>query len=327
MRRYTEAQILRLGAITLVALLLVIAAAFNLSKFPGFRGQTYRAELSDASGLHKGNMVQVAGIRSGRVQDVTIEDGKVLVTFEVDPGIEFGTESGASVEVLNLLGEKYLELTPRGPGQMSDNATIPLDRTESAYDIVGVLGDLTTTTERIDTERLEVALDTVADTVEASGPELQATFRGISRLSRTISTRDEQLRTLLDSSAGVSGLLEQRRDDLVAVMRNGDLVFRELRQRKEAVHRLLVNARNLARELRGVAKDNQKQIGPALKELDDVLSFLVSKEKELKATLAAYGPYADILGDVIGTGPWFDAYVVNFASLATGEFTDVEPAD
>jgi phospholipid/cholesterol/gamma-HCH transport system substrate-binding protein len=327
MRRYSEAQILRMGAITLVAMLLVVAAAFNLSKFPGFRGQTYRAELSDASGLHKGNMVQVAGIRSGRVQDVTIEDGKVLVTFEVDPGIEFGTESEASVEVLNLLGEKYLELTPSGPGQMADGATIPLDRTESAYDIVGVLGDLTSTTERIDTDRLEVALDTVADTVEASGPELQATFEGVSRLSRTISTRDEQLRTLLDSSAGVSGLLEQRRDDLVQVMRHGDLVFTELRRRKEAVHRLLVNARNLARELRGVAQDNQEQIGPALKELDDVLSFLVSKEKELKATLAAYGPYADILGDVIGTGPWFDAYVVNFASLATGEFVDVEEAE
>lgn len=324
MRRYTEAQILRLGAITLVVMLLIVAAAFNLSKFPGFAGQTYRAEFSDASGLHRGNMVQVAGIRSGRVQDVTIEDGKVLVTFEVDADVQFGNESEASVEVLNLLGEKYLELTPRGSGQMADDSTIPLERTESAYDIVGVLGDLTTTTERIDTEQLKAALNTVSDMVEASGPELDAAFQGISRLSQTISSRDEELQVLLESSAGVTDLLQARSKDLVEVMKNGDLVFQELRARKDAVHRLLVNARNLARELRGVAADNQKQIGPALKELDDVLSFLVSKEKELKATLAAYGPYADILGDVIGTGPWFDAYVVNFAAFATGEFRDVQ---
>ena len=51
MKRYSEAQILRLGAITLVMMLLVMAAAFNLSKFPGFGGDLYRAEFADASGL------------------------------------------------------------------------------------------------------------------------------------------------------------------------------------------------------------------------------------------------------------------------------------
>ena len=92
-------------------MLLVMAAAFNLSQFPGFKGTSYQAEFSDASGLRVGNMVQVGGIRVGRVQDVALEDSNtVLVTFEVDNGVEFGTESRASVEVLNLLGEKYLDL-------------------------------------------------------------------------------------------------------------------------------------------------------------------------------------------------------------------------
>ena len=109
MRRYTDVQLMRLGAITLVVMLLVMAAAFNLSKFPGFGGDTYQAYFADASGLHKGNVVQVGGIRAGRVQDLQLKDGKVLVTFEVDHGVEFGKDSRASVEVLNLLGEKYLD--------------------------------------------------------------------------------------------------------------------------------------------------------------------------------------------------------------------------
>jgi len=40
-RRYTDSQILRLGAITVVVMLVVMAAAFNLSKFPGFGGDSY----------------------------------------------------------------------------------------------------------------------------------------------------------------------------------------------------------------------------------------------------------------------------------------------
>ena len=320
MRRYTEAQILRLGAVTLVVLMLVMAAAFNLSKFPGFGGQTYRAEFTDASGLREGNMVQIAGIRAGRVEDIDLAGDKVVVHFRVDDGFEFGRESSASVEVLNLLGEKYLELAPAGPGQMDTSDVIGLDRTESAYDIVGVLGDLTTTTERIDTERLGAALDTLSETLDESAPEIRSSFRGISRLSRTVAGRDAELQRLLERADSVSRLLANRSDDLVVLMREGDKVFAEIRARKKAIHSLLVNARTLAAELEGVAKDNRKQIGPALRELRGVLRLLQEKEKELQATAAAIGPYADILGNIVGTGPWFDGYVVNLGGIPSGEF-------
>jgi phospholipid/cholesterol/gamma-HCH transport system substrate-binding protein len=320
MRRYSDLQILRLGAITLVVMLVVMAATFNLSKFPGFGGTTYTAVFADASGIHKGNMVQVGGIRVGRVQDVTLENSTVVVAFEVDNGVEFGKESRASVEVLNLLGEKYLELTPAGDGQLSEDTPIPLERTQSAYDIVGVFGDLTTTTEEIDRDDLVQALDVVSTTMNQAAPEIEASFRGIARLSEAVASRDAEIRRLLASSRDVSALLSDRSEDLVALMESGDLVFQEVTQRKQAVHELLVNARILAQELRAVARENQDQIGPALREVDDLLDLLVSKEKELKATLDALGPYVSILSNIIGTGPWFDAYAVNLAAIPTGEF-------
>ena len=184
MRRYSEAQLIRLGAITLVVMLVIMAAAFNLSKFPGFGGDTYQAYFADASGLHKGNMVQVGGIRAGRVQDLQLDKGKVLVTFEVDHGVDFGKESKASVEVLNLLGEKYLNLIPAGDGQLDEDTPIPVERTSESYDIVGVFGDLTETTEQIDTGQLDQALNVVSETVNKSAPEIQASFEGIARLSQ-----------------------------------------------------------------------------------------------------------------------------------------------
>jgi len=321
MSRPSEARTLRWGAITLVVMLLVMAAAFNLSQFPGFKGASYRAEFSDASGLHKGNMVQVGGIRVGRVQDVALKDSNtVVVTFEIDNDVELGGESRASVEVLNLLGEKYLDLQPAGDGELGQDDVIPRDRTESAYDIVGVFGDLTTTTERIDTDQLTQALDVVADTTNQAAPEIEASFQGIARLSETVASRDAQIQTLLKSSQSVSKVLAARSEDLVDLMKNSDLVFDEVKRRKEAIHLLLVNARELAEQLRGVAEDNRQQMAPALQEVDDLLSLLVSKEKELKATLAALGPYVSILGNIIGTGPWFDAYASNLLAIPTGEF-------
>lgn len=325
MRRYTEAQLLRLGAITLVVMLLVMAAAFNLSKFPGFGGDTYQAYFTDASGLHQGNMVQVGGIRAGRVQKVQLDHGKALVTFEVDHGVEFGKDSKASVEVLNLLGEKFLNLVPAGTGQLDEDTPIAVDHTLASYDIVGVFGDLTRTTEQIDTNQLDQALNVVSDTVDHSAPEIQASFEGIARLSQSVASRDTQIQNLLQSSRDVSTLLADRSTDLVDLMQNSSLIFKEVERRKDAIHRLLVNARELAVELRGVATDNQAQIGNALKQVDELLSLLNSKDKELKATLNALGPYASILGNIIGTGPWFDAYAVNLAAIPTGEFLPGPP--
>jgi phospholipid/cholesterol/gamma-HCH transport system substrate-binding protein len=318
--RASDARILRLGVITLVVMALVSAATFNLGKFPGFRGTTYYAEFSDASGIHKGNIVQVGGIRAGRVTDVTLAGDRVKVKFEVDGDVEFGKDSKASIEVLNLLGEKFLDLQPAGSGQLEADGTIPLERTEAAYDIVGVFGDLTTTTEEIDTDKLAQALDSVADTLDVSAPEVQASFDGIARLSRSVASRDAQLQTLLGSSQKVSKVLADRSGDIVKLMKNSDLVFKELTKRKRAVHDLLVNARSLAKELRGLAKDNEAQIGPALEEVDGLLSFLVSKKRKLQQTLHALGPYVSILSNIIGTGPWFDAYASNLLALPTGEF-------
>jgi phospholipid/cholesterol/gamma-HCH transport system substrate-binding protein len=325
MRRYTESQLIRLGAITVVVMMVIMAAAFNLGKFPGFGGDTYQAYFADASGLHKGNMVQVGGIRVGRVQNVELDKGKVLVSFEVDHGVEFGKESEAHVEVLSLLGEKYLNLVPEGGGQLDEDTPIPVARTSASYDIVGVFTDLTETTEQIDTHQLDQALDVVADTVNESAPEIEESFEGIARLSRSVSSRDADIKALLESSRNVSALLADRSTDLVDLMQNSSLIFKEVERRKEAIHALLVNARTLAVQLRGVATDNQDQLAPALREVDDLLDLLNSKEKELKDTLAALGPYASILGNIIGTGPWFDAYASNLAAIPTGEFLPGPP--
>jgi phospholipid/cholesterol/gamma-HCH transport system substrate-binding protein len=316
-----DARVMRLGIGTLVVMSLISAATFNLSKFPGFRGTTYYAEFSDASGIHKGNIVQVGGIRVGRVTDVTLDEDRVVVKFEINDGdVDFGPDSKASVEVLNLLGEKFLDLEPDAKGQLESGGTIPLTNTEAAYDIVGVFGDLTTTTEEIDTAQLSEALDVVAGTMDDSAPEIAAAFDGIARLSRSVSQRDEQIQTLFESSQQVTKVLERRSGDIVDLMRHSDLVFKELRSRKAAVHRLLVNARVLAQELQGLAEDNEEQIGPALAEVDELLGMLVDKKDELEATLHQLGPYVEILSNIIGTGPWFDALAINLASIPTGEF-------
>ncbi|UUZ59332.1 MCE family protein [Nocardioides sp. B-3] len=149
---------------------------------------------------------------------------------------------------------------------------------------------------------------------------MRSSFTGISRLSQTIASRDEEIGDLLESSAEVTSLLDERKGDLVQLMENADLVFAELRKRKQAIHDLLVHVRQLADDLEGVVEDNREQLRPTLDRLDEVLTFLKAREDKLQTLLHNYGPYVNILGNIIGTGPWFDAYLPNITGVFSGEF-------
>jgi phospholipid/cholesterol/gamma-HCH transport system substrate-binding protein len=319
MARHSERSIMRLGAVALVVLVLAMAAAFNLQKFPGFRGTGYHADFADANGLSQGDMVQIGGVRVGRVNSIEIHSDHVRVNFDVH-GAEFGTDTKASVEVLNLLGTKFLNLTPAGPGEMKSGSTIPISRTHTTYDVVSTLNQLTTTTEQLDTDQLAEALHTLAGTIDAAAPEVHESFRGISRLSASIASRNKEIEQLLDHADDVTRLLDERKEDLVTLMKQGDSVFQELQLRKDAIHRLLVNARQLAITLQGIADDNRAEIGAALADLHQVTSNLRRQKDQLEATIHYLEPYASVLINVIGTGPWFDAYVPNLVGMVSGEF-------
>jgi phospholipid/cholesterol/gamma-HCH transport system substrate-binding protein len=320
-RGRSDSHLARTGLISILVAVVLMAAAMNVQKFPGFRGASFQAEFSDASGLHRGNMVQIAGIDVGRISEVELRGEYVVAHFTLDPGVEFGEDSTAAIEVLNLLGEKYVELTPTGSTKAEPGSTIPLERTASSYDIVRVFTELSDTTENIKIPQLQQALSSVGDTLNRSSDEATATFEGLSRLSTTIASRDTEIASLLDRANKVSTLLADRKGDVVQLIKKGDLILQELRNRKEAIHQLLLNTATLSRELGGLVDDNQEQIGPMLRDLRTVTQTLVQREKDVQASIHNLGPYVRILSNVIGTGPWFDAYASNLGNLVTGQFT------
>ena len=314
MRSLTERNVVPYGAAALAVLVALLVASFNLSKIPPFAGDTYRAAFSDASGLKPGDSVQAAGVDIGRVDDIEIAVDHVVVYFEVTEPAEFGPRSGASIEVLNLLGEKYLELHPAGQGQMAEEALIPKSRTEPAYDIVSALSDLTTTTQQIDTGRLSHTLDTLSDTFRGSSDEVRASLRGLSRLSHTVASRDAELQTLLARAHTTAQILDSRKSQLTALMRDGELLLAELHRRREVIHQLLVSTTDLAQQLTGLVRENEKELEPALRDLRVVLGVLQDNRRRIDRSIRALEPYANILMNIVGSGPWFDAWLYNAAS-------------
>ena len=54
-----------------------------------------------------------------------------------------------------------------------------------------------------------------------------------------------------------------------------------------------------------------------LEDLERVTDILVRRKDQLQRAVHALGPYTRILSNIIGTGPWFDAFAVNLGTIAT----------
>jgi phospholipid/cholesterol/gamma-HCH transport system substrate-binding protein len=304
-----------IGAVGLTTLALLTVAAFNADSLPLIGGgDTYSAAFSEAGGLKPGDEVRIAGVKVGKVEDVDLDGDHVKVTFKIKGEPGFGTGTGASIRVKTVLGAKYLALHPKGRGQLKPGSEIPLGRTVPAYDVVQAFSDLTTTSEEVDTDRLATALDTISTTFEDSPAEVRASIKGLSRISRTVASRDEALRELLDHANGVTGVLAERSSDFTALVKDGDALFKEISKRREAIHKLLKSSAALGIELSGLVEDNEKEIGPALKGLNRVVEMLERNQASLDRSVRLLAPYVRVFTNTLGNGRWFDSYVQNMVA-------------
>jgi phospholipid/cholesterol/gamma-HCH transport system substrate-binding protein len=315
-RSFSERNPVPIGLVGLLVIGLLLIAAFNIEKLPlPGRGQTYHAALSEAGGLKVGDDVQVAGVKVGKVTSIELDGGHVRVAFTAERSAKLGRETGAAVKTKTLLGKKYLALTPSGAGQLDSGATIPLSRTVAAYDVIEAFSDLTTTTEQIDVPQLSASLDVLAHEFKDSPPAVKASLDGLTRLSRTVSSRDGELRALLAHAKAVSGTLADHNQQVATLIQDGDLLLAELHRRRAAIHALLQSTSDLAEQVTGLVRDNRAQLAPALAQLRTVLATLQKHEDDLDAGMQAMAPFTRVFANTLGTGRWFDTYIPNLVPI------------
>ncbi len=304
------------GAISLTLIGLVMALAFKAGDLPVIGGgDTYYAAFSEAGGLKPNDEVRIAGVRVGKVRTIGLDDGHVRVGFQVDQDARFGTATGAQIKVKTLLGAMFLALEPAGPGQLAQGSTIPVARTRSPYDVVEVFSGLADRGTRIDTDQLAAALDTLATLTQNTPDEFRAALEGVSALSSNVAARDEQLHTLLRNLQKVSGVLGDRKDDIVALMQDGDVLFRALVARREAIHGLLVGTADLSAQLTGLVRDTRADLKPALDNLQGVVDLLNANQENLDESLRLMAPFYRVFSSTLGNGPWFDTIITNLPPL------------
>lgn len=316
MKPFRERNPVVVGAASLAVMALLILAAFRAQDLPLIGGgDTYYAAFSESGGLKANDEVRIAGVRVGKVSSVELDGDHVKVTFKIDTDSAFGSDTRAAIKVKTLLGAMYVALEPAGEGQLEEGSEIPVERTSSPYDVVDAFSGLAETSERIDTDRLAESLTTLADLTRNTPEEFRGALEGVSELSSNIAARNDQINTLLKNLERVSGVLGDRDEDIIGLMKESDVLFRALVARRDAVHNLLVSTSRLSKELTLLVKQSRADLKPALEHLDNVVQVLNKNEDNLDNSLRLMEPFYRVFASTLGNGPWFDTYIQNFPAV------------
>ncbi|OMC05847.1 mammalian cell entry protein [Mycobacterium sp. NS-7484] len=312
MLRYRESNLIKAGFIGVVLMMLIIAVGLQPERLLQWASSVrHQALFTEAGGIAVGNDVTLSGIKIGSVTDVSLENGDALVTFTTEGKYSLGSLTTAHIRTGSLLGERVLTLESDGGGTLRTTDVIPTSRTSSPYSLTDAVSDLTTNSAGTDTASLNQSLDTLSATIDQVAPKLGPTFDGLSRLSKSINSRNESLAGLLKSASDVTVVLSQRSDQLNTLILNANDLLGVLNDRRQAIVDLLANTAAVSQQLSGLVADNEAELAPTLKRLNSVTAMLERNRDNINKALPNLNKFQLSQAETLANGAYYNAYVPN----------------
>ncbi|MBW2630829.1 MAG: MCE family protein [Deltaproteobacteria bacterium] len=190
----------KVGLFVLVALIVLGYMSFRVGEY-GFglkKGYLVNVVFDSATGLEKDASVQIAGVEVGRVEKISLRNGKALVTLRMLPSVKLEKDVEARIKSYGILGDKYVDIVPGTEGEAYIVAGGDITRTERQADIDKLLSEL----GYIAADVLEVtaSLKKVVGSVEGEA-NLKAIIentRSITEnLNRVVTQNDEKLNLMI----------------------------------------------------------------------------------------------------------------------------------
>jgi phospholipid/cholesterol/gamma-HCH transport system substrate-binding protein len=125
------------GIFFLLGLICVGYLTIKLGKieFISDNNYTVKAKFKSVSGLKKGSQVEMAGVKIGSIDSVSLDkDDRAIVKMKIEKGIVLTDDVIASVKTSGLIGDKYISISPGGSDTVLKSGDT-ITETESAIDI------------------------------------------------------------------------------------------------------------------------------------------------------------------------------------------------
>ena len=317
---------LSLGLAAIVVIACLVTAAFSVGALDLF---SHRYELSavfpDSGGIKQGNDVRVAGVPVGEVTGIhpDFQAGQVIITFEVDEGIDLGPQTRAEIAAATLLGGYYIRLS--GPVEephleslpSSDpRRRIPLKRTNTPVSLIGALGDTTTQIQTIDIDSVNTVLRELSGATHRNADVVPSLIESLTTVGAAVSAREAELRDLVGNASALTDVLADRDQEIVALVDAASVLLDRLQTRRDELATILGDGSDAVVTLTNTIRQHREQIDSLLEDAHVLLGGIQRNTGTINTSLAWAGPLFTLLGSVLSDAGGFDVGVEGFVGTA-----------
>jgi phospholipid/cholesterol/gamma-HCH transport system substrate-binding protein len=283
-----------LGDFLAVIALFVLAlgtAAYILSnerlRFPFIQKQPVelKVELPNAQAVTpgQGQTVRVAGVEVGQIGQVNLEEGKAVVTLEIDPKYKHLIRTDATALLRSKTGVKdmFIEVDPGDGPPLKQGGTIRISNTAPDTNPDEFLSALDTDTR----DYLRLLISGAGKGLKGRGSDLQETFarfgplhRDLARVAGAVAKRRHNLRHLIHNYGILVRELGSKDQQLTTLVRASNQVF-------EALASQNTNISQAVAELPGTLRQTQRtlvKLDPFARELGPTLDLLRPAVREIE---------------------------------------------
>jgi phospholipid/cholesterol/gamma-HCH transport system substrate-binding protein len=201
---------LRLGVFLTICFLgaFMLFAVFGQFRFG--QGKNYFAMFANVSGMKDGDIVRIAGVEVGKVQNITVNrDATVRVEFSADDSVVLTEGSRAVIRYDDLIGNRFLALTEGAgsPRTLKPGDTIPADRTQPALDLDAVIGGFQPLFRALDPKQVNDLTGQLIQAFQGQGPTIGSFLTQAAAVTNTLADRDQLIGQTIDNLNIVLGSL------------------------------------------------------------------------------------------------------------------------
>jgi phospholipid/cholesterol/gamma-HCH transport system substrate-binding protein len=288
-----------LGMVSIALAVAVYILTQQRLRFPVVQKERMHLKAEFATGQAvtpgQGQTVRVAGVKVGDIGRVELDEGRAVVTMDIDHDYDDLVHQNATALLRPKTGLKdmFVELDPGTPETplLRNGDTIPIQSTAPDINADEVLSALDTDTRAY----LQLLVNGLGKGLRGRSGDLREVFkrfepihRDIARVTRAVAARRQNLRRLVHNYNELLADLSGKDRQLTALVRDSDSVFRAFasqdRNISSAVAKLPGTLRETQRALVRV-DDLGRILGPAL---DSVRPGF----RELESTNEAVIPFA-----------------------------------
>jgi phospholipid/cholesterol/gamma-HCH transport system substrate-binding protein len=306
MRAFRERNPIRIGIASIAVLGALLLLTFYLKKLP-FVANTYAltAEFADAAGLGPDNEVRVAGIKVGRVTDVKLAADRVIVSMDINDGVDIPQDSKAEISLKTILGTKFVTIYATGDAApYEDGGRIPLAQTSIPFEIYQIANAAVDLLTDVDGAQLNNAFDALADLTVDPNRNLARTVDGAADVLGTLAGKRDAIDTVIQKGREVLETLDQSAPEIQAILQHTNAVMEVLARRRSTVQSLLRNTELLATQLGGLLKEKRPELDSILNDLHATLKIVDASLGQVEEALRVLGPSTEAFARIAYNGRW-----------------------